>query len=117
MIYVDYVNSAPVLHEAVEAMLPFLREEYGNPQARHSLGRRAHSAVEAARGQIATLLGADPQEVVFCASGSEANTLAIHGAVRPALARRLTAHGGSGAGRHLITSRIEHASVAQAGTG
>ena len=65
MIYLDYNATTPVAPEVLDAMLPFLRQDYGNPSSSHAAGRRAHEAVEAARGQVAKLIGASAEEIVF----------------------------------------------------
>ena len=101
IIYLDYVGASPLLPEAFEAMVPYLKEKFGNPQARYDLGQASRQAIETARGQVASLIGAEPKEIIFSASGSESNNLAIKGIVQ-VLAKR---------GRHLIMSRIEHHSV------
>jgi cysteine desulfurase len=83
-------------------MLPFFSEKFGNPSGRqHALGQEAHDAVEAARAQVAALLGARPEEIVFTSGATESNNLAVRGLAR-ALAER---------GRHLVTTAIEHAAV------
>ncbi len=101
IIYLDHVGATSLLKESFEAMAPYLKERFGNPQARYDLGQSSRQAIEAARGQVASLIGAEPEEIIFTASGSESNNLAIKGVVQ-ALARH---------GRHLITTRIEHHSV------
>ncbi len=99
----DHLASTPLDPRVLEAMLPFLRESYGNPQSLHALGRDASEAVEAARRKVADLIHASPEEVVFVSSGSEANNLALKGM---ALALR-------DKGRHVVVSAIEHVSVLQ----
>jgi cysteine desulfurase len=101
IIYLDHVGATPLLPEAFEAMVPYLKEKFGNPQARYDLGQTSKQAIEAARGRVASLIGAEPKEIIFTSSGSESNNLAVKGVVH-ALAKR---------GRHLITTRIEHHSV------
>jgi cysteine desulfurase len=96
-IYLDYNATTPLLPEVVDAMLPYLREHFGNPSSAHSLGRRAREAVESARADVAALLECDAQEVVFTSGGTEASNLAIRG-VAEACADR----------RHVVTSTIEH---------
>ncbi|MGM0577386.1 MAG: cysteine desulfurase family protein [Myxococcota bacterium] len=96
-IYLDHNATTPILPDVVDAMLPFLREHFGNPSSGHVYGRRAHGAVERARGQVAALLGASPEEIVFTSGGTEANNLAIRG-VTGALDDK----------RHVVTSEIEH---------
>jgi cysteine desulfurase len=96
-IYLDHNATTPVLEEVVLAMLPWLRSGFGNPSSGHAYGRRARAAVEAARAEVAALLGAEPDEIVFTSGGTEASNLAIRGAAlaRPAL-------------RHVVTSVVEH---------
>ena len=77
-------------------MLPYLCEHYGNPSSSHVMGRTCREAVEKARRQVASLLGADPDEIIFTSGGTESNNLAIQGAMLDA---------GRG---HLIISSIEH---------
>jgi cysteine desulfurase len=99
-IYLDHNATTPLLPAVWEAMRPFVTETFGNPASAHWAGRRARQALEDARERIAVLLGADPDEVVFTSGATEANNLAIFG---------LT---GAPPGR-VLTSRIEHASVAE----
>jgi cysteine desulfurase len=100
-IYFDH-NATTPLHPAVwEAMRPFLTEAFGNPSSLHSDGLQARDAVEEAREQVARLLGASAEEIVFTSGGTEADNLAILGSV---LARRPQ-------GGHIVTSRIEHPAV------
>ena len=98
IVYLDHNATTPVAPEVLEAMLPWLREGFGNPASDHPLGRTARAALEQARA----LIGAAPEEMFFTASATEANNLALLGAAR-ALAER---------GRHLIASAVEHPSVA-----
>lgn len=101
-IYLDYNATTPVAPEVLEAMLPFLREQYGNPSSTHACGRRAHEAIEKARAQVAALIGSAAQEIVFTSGGTEASNLAIRGA---ALARPQR--------RHVLTSTFEHPATAE----
>ena len=78
-IYLDHNATTPILPEVVEAMLPYLREHFGNPSSGHVHGARARGGVARAREQVAELLGCDPDEVVFTSGGTEANNLAIRG--------------------------------------
>src|SRR5205823_14718283 len=78
-VYLDYNATTPVDPAVVEAMLPYLREHFGNPSSGHAYGTAAHAAVETVRGQVAALIGADPGEIVFTGGGSEASNLAIKG--------------------------------------
>jgi cysteine desulfurase len=103
-IYLDYNATTPIAPEVLDAMLPFLRDHFGNPSSSHAYGIVAHDAVERARSQVAGLIGCRPAEIVFTGAGSEANNLAIKGV---ALARRAQ-------GDHLITSAVEHPAVLNA---
>ena len=103
-IYLDYHATTPCDPRVVDAMLPCFREKFGNPSSRsHSFGREAEEMVERARGQVADLLGATPEEIVFTSCATEANNLALTGA---ACARRE-----AGDGDHSVSARIEHKSV------
>jgi cysteine desulfurase len=100
-IYLDYNGTTPHDPEVVEAMRPFLEAEFGNPSSSHWYGIAPRRAMEAARGQVAGLLGCRPGEVLFTSGGTESNNHAIKGAARLK----------AGRGRHMITSRVEHPSV------
>lgn len=78
-IYLDHNATTPLLPEVVDAMVPYLREHFGNPSSSHVYGRRAREAVDRARAQVAALIGAAPEEILFAAHGTEANNLAIRG--------------------------------------
>jgi cysteine desulfurase len=80
-IYLDYNATTPIDPPVLEAMLPFFRAEFGNPSSTYPLGRRAHEAVERARGEVASLIGALPEEIVFTGGATEASNIAIRGAV------------------------------------
>jgi len=95
--YVDHAATTPLRAEVLDAMLPYLRQEWGNPSSLHAPGRRAAQAVQRARRTVAEHLDCAPEEVVFTASGSEGANLAIKGAAMAARDRR-----------HIVTSRIEH---------
>jgi cysteine desulfurase len=99
--YLDHIAATPLHPEALEAMLPYLREDYGNPQSLHSTGQKAAAAVEEAREQVAGLIGAESQEIYFTASGSEANNFAVKGLAQAYQAK----------GKHIVVSAIEHQSV------
>ena len=100
-VYLDHISANPVLPEVAQAMLPFVAERYGNASSLHSWGQAARDSVEAARSQVAALIGALPSEIIFTSSGTEANNLAIKGL---ALANEKK-------GKHILCSAIEHASV------
>ena len=99
----DHAATTPVDPEVVEAMLPYFREEYGNPASVHQWGQRAEHAVGSARGQIARVLNCSKDEIIFTACGSESDNLALRGAALAARASRR--------GNHLIVSAIEHPAV------
>src|SRR5919109_2094355 len=100
-VYLDNSATTPVDPRVVEAMLPFLTEKFGNASSVHFFGQEARAAVDRARREVAALVGARPNEIVFLSGGTEANNLAIRG-----IAESVQAHG-----RHIITSSIEHSSV------
>jgi cysteine desulfurase len=101
-IYMDYGATTPVDPRVVDAMIPWLREHFGNPASRsHAWGWEAEAAVEKARGEVADLIGADPREIVWTSGATESNNLALKGA----------AHFYKTRGKHLITVRTEHKAV------
>lgn len=100
-IYLDYNATTPVDPLVLEAMLPYLQEYFGNPSSSHAYGVQAHTAVEAAREQVAALLGCTPEEIIFTGSGSEANNLAIKGIAEANRHR----------GNHIITTQVEHPAI------
>lgn len=100
-IYMDYNATTPVRPEVVEAILPFYREQFGNPSSVHWAGRSVSGAVEKAREQVARLINASPAEIVFTSCGSEGDNLAIKGTVE-ALKDK---------GNHIITTAVEHPAV------
>lgn len=103
--YLDHNATTPVRPEAVDAMLPWLREGFGNPNSVYSLGQKARAAVERAREQCAALLNADPAEIVFTSGGSEADVLAVSGGAWQAREES------GGARKKVVTSCIEHDAV------
>jgi cysteine desulfurase len=101
-IYMDYGATTPVDPRVVDAMVPWLREHFGNPASRsHAWGWEAEEAVEKARVQVADLIGADPREIVWTSGATESNNLALKGA----------AHFYSSKGKHLITVKTEHKAI------
>jgi cysteine desulfurase len=100
-VYFDHAATTPIHPKVVEAMLPYLKEQFGNPLSLHSFGEGPREAVEEARAKVANLIGARPNEIYFTASGSEANNMAVKGI---ALMNREK-------GRHMVVSAIEHQSV------
>ena len=101
-IYMDYGATTPVDPRVVDAMIPWLREHFGNPASRsHAWGWEAEEAVEKAREQVAALIGADPREIVWTSGATESNNLAIKGAAQFYKTR----------GKHIITVKTEHKAV------
>ena len=101
-IYMDYSATNPCDPRVVDAMIPWLREHFGNPTSRsHAWGWEAEAAVEKAREQVASLIGADPREIVWTSGATESNNLAIKGAAQFYKTR----------GKHLITVKTEHKAV------
>ena len=100
-IYLDYNATTPIDHRVKEAMLPYLGEHFGNPSTNYVYGQRAREAVEQSRGQVAVLIAARPEEVVFTSGGSEGDNHAIIGAALANVHK----------GKHIVTSRIEHPAV------
>jgi cysteine desulfurase len=100
-LYLDHAATTPVRPEVVEAMLPYFTTYFGNPSCTYGLGKVSRDAMDAARADIAEILGCKAREILFTAGGTEADNLAIIG-----VARALRGHG-----RHIITSPIEHHAV------
>ena len=104
LVYADNAATTPVDERVLEAMLPYLKENWGNPSSAYSIGRDAAEALSASREKIASLLGCRPNEVFFTASGSEADNWAIKGAASAAKSK----------GKHIITTKFEHHAVLNA---
>ncbi len=98
-IYLDNAATTPLAPEVFDAMLPYLREHYGNPSAIHAFGRKTRAAVEQARRTVAHLLHCAPGEIIFTSGGTEADNMVLNGAVRDLGVK------------HIITSAIEHHAV------
>lgn len=101
MIYLDHAAATPLHPAVLKKMLPFLKNEYGNPSSIHSLGRSSRAAIDDARSKVAEILNCKPKEIIFTSSGTEANNMALFGAAR----------GNKNKGNHIITTAIEHHSV------
>lgn len=95
-VYLDSNATTAIEPAVLEAMLPYLREHFGNPSSAHALGHKAHVAVDKARAQVASLIGAAPDEIVFTSGGTESSNMAIRGAA--AMSGRRT----------IVTTNIEH---------
>jgi cysteine desulfurase len=100
-IYLDHAATTPLRREALEAMLPYLTDQFGNASSQHSFGRRARAGLDEAHERVARALGATPREIVFTSGGTEANNLAIKGA----------AWAGKARGHRIVTTSVEHHSV------
>lgn len=101
-IYLDYNATTPTDPRVADVMEPFLRDYFGNPSSGHIWGRRARTAVDRARSQVARLCGADPSGVIFTSGGTEANNHALIGAARQV-----------GGGGHIVTSAVEHPAISE----
>jgi cysteine desulfurase len=99
-VYLDHNATTPLDARVLDAMLPYLRESFGNPSSLHWFGQRARAAVEDARARVASLIGADPAEIVFTASGSESDNMALRGAVAKARGAR-----------RIVVTAVEHHAV------
>ncbi len=102
-VYLDYNATTPIDPRVAEAMIPFIRDHFGNPSSGHAYGVAAKKAVDKARRQVAALLGCEVHEVVFTSGGSESNNYAIKGAARAYRSK----------GNHIITSSVEHPAVTE----
>ena len=100
-IYLDYNATSPVRPEVLEVMLPFYKEQFGNPSSVHWAGRQVSGALEKAREQVASLINASPAEIVFVSCGSEGDNMAIKGSLEPLKEK----------GNHIITTTVEHPAV------
>lgn len=103
-IYLDHAATTPVRPEVVEAMLPYLTEQFGNPSSAHAFGRAAREALDDAHERLARALGAEAREIVFTSGGTEASNLALKGA----------AWAGKARGHRIVTTAIEHHAVGHA---
>jgi cysteine desulfurase len=99
-IYFDNNATTPVSPEVLDEMLPYLKELYGNPSSMHTFGGQLHRKVEEARGKVAQLIGAEPEEIIFTSCGTESNNTAIMSAVESFPSKR-----------HIITTRVDHPAV------
>jgi cysteine desulfurase len=109
-IYLDYNATTPLDPAVVEAMLPYLRQHFGNPSSSHAFGKTAQEAVEKARKQVSELIGAQPNEILFTSGGTEASNHALKGVV---FAKLHGLFGRWAKDAHIITSAIEHPATLQ----
>ena len=101
-VYADNAATTAMSQVAVDAMTPYLMEQYGNPSSLHSVGQKAKEALEAARATVAQCLGCEPREIIFTSGGSEADNQAI----------RSAAYNGARKGKkHIISTAFEHHAV------
>ena len=100
-IYADNAETTALSPKVLDAMMPYLTDNFGNPSSIYAEGRTSKTAIEKAREQVATAIGADPKEIYFTGSGSEADNWAIR-SVAKSMANK---------GRHIITSAVEHHAV------
>ena len=100
-IYLDFNATTPVAPAVLDAMTPFFGSMFGNPSSAHPYGFRLRAAIDKAREQVATLIGAEPDDIVFTSCGSESNNLAFKG----------LAFGQPGARNHIVISAVEHPAV------
>ncbi len=101
MIYVDHIAGTPLHPKAYDAMLPYLKERYGNPSSIHEGGEQARTAIEEARGKVARLIGAQDEEIVFTSCGTESNNMALKGIASAHQSR----------GKEILISSVEHFSI------
>lgn len=99
MIYLDNAASTPVHQKVIDEMIPYFKEQYGNPSSIHKFGRTANVAIQSARKRIADLINADSKEILLTSGGTESNNTAIYGMVF------------QNKGKHIITSSIEHDAI------
>src|SRR2546423_14865359 len=99
-VYLDFNATTPVEPAVLDAMLPYFSAEFANAASIHTPGQRARAAVETAREQVAALIGARPQEIIFTSGGTESDNHAIFGVV-----------GATVEGKHIVTTALEHEAV------
>ncbi|HWY36575.1 MAG TPA: aminotransferase class V-fold PLP-dependent enzyme, partial [Nitrosopumilaceae archaeon] len=99
MIYLDNAASTPVHEKVIEEMIPYFKEQYGNPSSIHKYGRLANIAIQNARKRIASLINAESSEILITSGGTESNNTALYGIAR------------HNKGKHIITSSIEHDAI------
>ena len=108
MIYLDNAASTAVHPEVVNEMLPYFDVQYGNPSSIHQFGRKAKNAIQKARKQVAALVGAEPDEILFTSGGTESNNTILYGGFKAKTSRGLVI-----GENHIITSSIEHEAILQ----
>ena len=117
VIYLDHNATTPILPEVLEAMMPYLTTEWGNPSSSYKFGSKLKSVIEVAREQVAELIGAPSRDVIFTSCATESNNTAIAAALRAAGILPVKGQSQTRAGspchvkRHIVTSQVEHSSV------
>jgi len=109
LIYLDNAASTAVHPEVVKEMMPYFDVQYGNPSSIHQFGRKAKNAIQKARKQVAALIGAEPDEILFTSGGTESNNIILYGISNIPLRTRSTKKDRN----HIITSSIEHEAILQ----
>jgi len=99
MIYLDYNATTPIHPEVLDAMMPYLTSEWGNPSSSCKFGSKLKGVIETARAQVAELIGARQNEIIFTSCATESNNAAIHAALKAAPGKR-----------HIVTPAVEHSS-------
>src|SRR5258706_4197455 len=99
IVYLDNNATTQVAPEAVEAMVPFLKEFWGNPSSAYRFGSQIHKIIEDARAQVASLIGADPKEIFFTSSGTESDNAAIQSALETTGRKK------------IVTTAVEHSAI------
>lgn len=102
-VYLDYNATTPIAPEVADEMLPYIQAHFGNPSSSYAVGRYNKEAIEKARMQVANLIGASPEEIIFISGGTESNNHAIRGAI----------FANQQKGKHIITSQVEHPAVTE----
>ena len=100
VIYLDHNATTPIAPDVLEAMMPYLTSEWGNPSSSYKFGAKLKTVIESARAQVAELIGANGQEIIFTSCATESNNAAIHAALKVNPGKR-----------HIVTSAVEHSSV------
>ncbi len=100
-VYLDNAATTRLDPRVLEAMMPYLKDSYGNPSSLHGYGRETRAAIEKARGQVARLLGAEPAEIYFTSSGTESDNTALAGALMAVPSKR----------KKIVAGAFEHSAV------
>jgi cysteine desulfurase len=104
-VYLDYAATTPVDSRVLDAMLPYFKDDFGNPSSVHTFGQRAEAALETSRESVAQVLNCRPDEIIFTSCGSESDNLAVRGAAMEARRKRQA--------NHILISPVEHHAVSR----